>query len=223
MRLLPLLSIPLAVGLIAAAPAKPVVVEASWKDRPSGESVNRLYPEAAMKAGVGGKAKVRCTITVEGELKDCAVVEETPEGFGFGEASVRLLATSRFNPKTIDGKPVESEKVIPMSFAKPEGPYRAPTPIPDAAQSMACLGLALDDLEVDPGPRARDLASLWYSLASFNALPRGGKKVGDFLQEVEESRNRAARLRDDQGQARQRQTCEALVGALYLATRRPGQ
>lgn len=196
--------------------AEPVVVEPSWKTKPTGEAVSRLYPDAALRAGVSGKVKVRCTIAVDGELTNCAAVEEDPPGMGFGPAALQLLATARFNPKTIDGKPVESEKVIPLGFSAPEGGSIEPAPVPDAAVAMACLGQALDDQAADPSLRTRDLASLWYSLANFTAMMKG-QGVVDFLNDVEESQNRAARLRDDPAQGRLREQCEAAVAVLQAA------
>lgn len=212
MRLSPVPLILLSVLLIAAAPA-PVVVEPSWKTKPTGDDVNRFYPEAAMRAGVGGKVKVRCTITVEGALTNCQAIEEDPPGYGFGEAGVKLMSRVEFHPKTVDGKPVESEKTIPLSFAKPEGPYIEPTPLPDAKTATACLGLALDDQVADPSLYARDVATLWYSLANWTSLIEG-QSVPEFLDAADESRNRAARLRQDPAQARLREQCEGAVDRL---------
>jgi TonB family protein len=212
MRLSPVPLLLLSVLFIAAAPA-PVVVEASFKTKPTGDDVNRLFPEAAMRARVGGRVKVRCTITVEGALTNCKAIEEDPPGYGFGEAGVKLLSRVQFNPKTIDGKPVESERTIPLSFAKPDGPYLEPAPTPDAKTSMACLGLALDDQVANPSLRSRDVATVWYSLANFTALLQG-QTVPEFLDAAEESRNRAARLRQDPAQAKLRGECEGALDRL---------
>jgi TonB family protein len=200
----------------AARAAEPVVVEASWKTKPTGEAVSRLYPEAAQRAGVSGKVKVRCTVAVDGELTNCVAIEEDPPGMGFGPAALQLLTTARFNPKTIDGKPVESEKVIPLGFAASEGRSIEPAPVPDAAVAMACLGQALDDQAANPSLRARGLASLWYSLANFTAM-LNGRGVVDFLNDVEASQSRATRLRDDPAQGRLRQQCETAIVVLQSA------
>src|SRR5579875_3481227 len=56
--------------------------------------IQYFYPERAMRLGVSGEASVRCRVQNDGSLIDCAVVSETPPGFGFGVASTR--AAQRF-------------------------------------------------------------------------------------------------------------------------------
>ena len=47
------------------------------------------YPRGALSQGVGGIVVLRCKVAVAGKLKDCVIHEETPPGFGFGEAALQ--------------------------------------------------------------------------------------------------------------------------------------
>jgi len=65
---------------------------------PSADDVQRVYPRAALRAGVGGEATLRCTITPAGQLADCAVQDEDPPGQGFGPAALKLAAMVTYAP-----------------------------------------------------------------------------------------------------------------------------
>ncbi|HEY1225593.1 MAG TPA: energy transducer TonB [Brevundimonas sp.] len=62
----------------------------TWSRNITPADVKANYPPAAFAQGVGGVAVVRCRVTDDGAFKDCVVVEETPAGFGFGEAALRM-------------------------------------------------------------------------------------------------------------------------------------
>ena len=62
-----------------------------WARVPNGDDMARTYPRAAEDHGVSrGKATLRCKLTDNGYLTACSVVSESPEGFGFGAAALRL-------------------------------------------------------------------------------------------------------------------------------------
>lgn len=116
-----------------AIPPKPppptvtVIRNAEWAVRPSGEDFARYFPEGAQRAGQGGHATLSCVVTVEGRLSPCEVVEETPPGLGFGEASLKMAPLWQMRPKTVNGAPQESTVRIPLTFATPP-PYEPPPP-----------------------------------------------------------------------------------------------
>lgn len=93
-----MLSIAAFAGLLLAAtsPASAdgeVVLNGSdlkWARRPSGDDMAWVYPDYAARRGIDGSATLKCRATAELRLADCAVVEEAPEGLGFGEAAVKL-------------------------------------------------------------------------------------------------------------------------------------
>lgn len=65
----------------------------SWVQQPSATEIAALYPQRARISGVAGRAKMRCRVKLDGSLTDCAIVEECPTGFGFGQAT---LAAARY-------------------------------------------------------------------------------------------------------------------------------
>lgn len=59
-----------------------------------------------------GATSIVCGITVKGTLTACQVVEESPRGLGFGQASLRLAPYFRMKPVTPDGQPIDTMAVI---------------------------------------------------------------------------------------------------------------
>lgn len=89
---------------------------AAWVKRPSRQELVGVWPVAAMKNGQGGKAVVSCMVTLQGALRDCHVVSESPRGAGFGAAGVALTAQLTMRPAVVAGTPVESEVKIPFTW-----------------------------------------------------------------------------------------------------------
>jgi TonB family protein len=102
----------------------------SWRIKPSDKDWSAAYPEAANRRGLAGKATVRCQVTLEGDLAGCVVTDETPGGEGFGAAALQMTGHMRMTPAMLDGRPVTSRVVIPVSFQPAPEPLRPPTPGP---------------------------------------------------------------------------------------------
>ena len=100
------------------APTPPihVVVLPDWKRLPEVHNFMDVYPKRARDLGVEGTAVMKCRVLQNGRLKDCAVVSETPPGFGFGQAELKLAPYFLMTPKLIDGKPVDDEVTVPIRF-----------------------------------------------------------------------------------------------------------
>lgn len=106
-------------GSDAQRPVAPVV-SPGWIRSPSADELASIYPAWAKKKGSKGSATVRCTVTVEGTLSACVVVEEHPTGLGFGAAALKAAEFSRMRPELLGGKPVGSGKVqYTIHFAPP--------------------------------------------------------------------------------------------------------
>jgi len=116
------------IAIIAALDA-PLSVSAAdtppdWLKRPTPEEILGLWPRDALRKGLTGKAEITCIVTVQGLLRDCSVVRETPPNEGFGAAALALTPQLTFRPATHDGKPVERRGNVPVNFAGPTGGYR---------------------------------------------------------------------------------------------------
>ncbi len=99
---------------VSAGP--PVISDPQWLRLPSAEQLARAYPPRAINDDVTGQATIRCGVTVGGTLKGCVPTAESPRGYGFGPAAVRLSRHFRMKPATVDGKPVEGVVTIPVTF-----------------------------------------------------------------------------------------------------------
>lgn len=77
-------------ALALSAPALAKDAPSPWLEEPTPEMVANARPEAARKAGVGGRAAMTCGVEPSGALKDCRVVLERPTGHGYGQALLGL-------------------------------------------------------------------------------------------------------------------------------------
>lgn len=68
-----------------------VVSNVVWREAPSYAEVVAVYPEKARAARMGGNVALSCIFKVDGRLRDCRVLGETPSGKGFGAAAKRLM------------------------------------------------------------------------------------------------------------------------------------
>ncbi len=50
-----------------------------------------LYPTRAIRDNVAGRALVRCRVNIRGEFSECAVSNEEPKGYGFGDAALQIF------------------------------------------------------------------------------------------------------------------------------------
>ena len=113
-----------AAGAVAPPPANAVpsiITQPDWVAKPTGDDVAALYPKAAADNGVEGRATIRCKVTAEGLLADCAIAVQDPPDAGFGEAALGMAAKFRMRPMTRDGQPVSGGTVqIPIRFLLPQ-------------------------------------------------------------------------------------------------------
>ncbi|MBX9614559.1 MAG: energy transducer TonB [Caulobacteraceae bacterium] len=89
----------------------------------NGEILAFVPPEARRRRQ-SGRSAVSCLIRSDTRLEACRVVDETPGGFGFGEAAVRIAETHfRFRPPTTaSGRAVEDFRVtVTVSFGRQGG------------------------------------------------------------------------------------------------------
>ena len=61
------------------------------------------YPRRAQTRGKEGYAVVEVIITTTGGVRDPKMIEEFPEGWGFGRAAVKAADKLKYNPRVVDG------------------------------------------------------------------------------------------------------------------------
>jgi TonB family protein len=85
--------------------------------RPAPENVSLYYPPLARRMKKTGRAVLACGVDAQGDVGECAVVEEFPVGWGFGQAARRIASDLRAAPATENGQAVSDGRVIvPVTF-----------------------------------------------------------------------------------------------------------
>jgi TonB family protein len=126
-----------------ALPVEGVITNPDWVSKPGPDDYSRLYPSFATFLGVEGHAIISCLVTVQGGLADCSVTSETPKGFRFGEATLKMANMFRMRPMSVDGAPVGGQRInIPVRYRLPNPPTPVPAPT-SAAVAASPRGLAL--------------------------------------------------------------------------------
>lgn len=87
-----------------------------WLSQPNGDVLAAFYPPQAQQDQVEGRAAVKCIVTPAGVATSCTVVSESPDGYGFGNATVEIASYFRFHPATVYGVPVQSTVTIPLTW-----------------------------------------------------------------------------------------------------------
>jgi protein TonB len=70
------------------------------------------YPNRAQTRGKEGYAVVVVIITTTGGVRDPVMLEEWPEGWGFGRAALKAALKLKYNPRVIDGVGQEVPNVM---------------------------------------------------------------------------------------------------------------
>ncbi len=71
-----------------------------------------VFPAKATAAGVAtGNAALDCIADAKGMMTACQVVQEQPEGMGFGQAAALVAPAMEVNPWTDEGRPAEGAHV----------------------------------------------------------------------------------------------------------------
>ena len=80
----------LAFASAAALCAAPAIAQTVWTSGPTVADVTAAFPQKAKAAGIGGGVELMCTAARDGTMTDCDILNETPRGYGFGNAARRL-------------------------------------------------------------------------------------------------------------------------------------
>jgi protein TonB len=109
-------SIPVAIDPPPSPPTPSVITNPQWLERPSGRDFARYYPERALQREQEGRVSLDCIVSADGRIA-CTVTAEDPQGWGFGEAALRISRHFRMAPATQDGVPTSGGRVrVPIRF-----------------------------------------------------------------------------------------------------------
>jgi TonB family protein len=98
----------------AFSPPGPMTIEnPHWLQRP--RNLARYYPRRALAREVEGFVMLDCAVSTAG-LLSCSVISETPSGWEFGAAALRMAADHRMQPAMRDGVPVEGRYRMRVPF-----------------------------------------------------------------------------------------------------------
>jgi TonB family protein len=117
-----LLSVRFLAGPVAIypTPGQPLhwITNPDYAERPDSSYLIRKYPKLAN--GLFGNVTIKCTVTVGGRMDPCQVLEEHPQGKGFGSAALDFASQFRMKPKLVDGAPVgDGTFTMTMRFGRP--------------------------------------------------------------------------------------------------------
>ena len=70
------------------------------------------YPRRAQTRAKEGYAVVEVIITTTGGVRDPKLIEEWPEGWGFGRSALKASNKLKYNPRVVDGVPQEVSGVM---------------------------------------------------------------------------------------------------------------
>jgi hypothetical protein len=164
---------------VAAAPAN--FVRSKIIRRPPREALAKLFPEAASRAGVSGVATASCVVSASTQLEHCKIVSESPQGYGFGDALLKILTLYRVRPPTLNGQPLANDgfalqfsfQALPRSASSltpprvvPRPPVPVPAPPDVAPPAPADLQPPSTPAPIGPaptpvGPARRAIEALW--------------------------------------------------------------
>lgn len=94
--------------------------EADWARRPSLADLARFYPEAATKGAVSGDVTLVCRVDRQGALSSCDIAAETPAGYGFGQAALKIAQSYGMRPERAARWATGDRRVLlPVAFRPP--------------------------------------------------------------------------------------------------------
>jgi protein TonB len=104
---------------VSARPSFNITVSPHWTRRLSSEDLTREYPEAAVQTDREGDTAVTCQIQADGFLTDCTLVSETPAGYHFGDATMKLVKKLQLDMKDGAAKNMAGGRInIPIRFRR---------------------------------------------------------------------------------------------------------
>ncbi len=100
--------------------------QVAWSKVPSAADIASAQHVAAPQSSVGD-VTLRCTAGSVGELKDCQVRSETPQGLGLASAAQRLTGRFRATTDPVPGARRDVQIDLPIHFTGDAAASEAPS------------------------------------------------------------------------------------------------
>lgn len=102
-----------------AEPARPPGT-VSWAQRPSARRIADLYPQRALREGIGGRVTMDCVVQASLGVS-CTIASESPSGEGFGRAALSAAGSYRAQPSLSNGQSAVGTRTrLSVSFQAPQ-------------------------------------------------------------------------------------------------------
>lgn len=95
-------------------PEGPIRVGGKIKEPRKTREVKPIYPEIARKARIEGVVILEITVDKQGNVKDVKVLRQLP--MGLTEAAVTAVKQWKYEPSTLNGRPVEVLVTVTVTF-----------------------------------------------------------------------------------------------------------
>jgi protein TonB len=91
-----------------------------WAQRPTARRISELYPQRALREGLGGRVQLDCEVQANLNVS-CAIASESPAGQGFGRAALSASSAYRARATLSDGtSAVGTRTRIAVNFQAPQ-------------------------------------------------------------------------------------------------------
>jgi protein TonB len=75
-----------------------------------------IYPPIALRSGIEGRVILELFVDRTGTVRDIKILQENPEGRGFGEAAIKVFSGRKGKPALANGEPVSARYRWPVTF-----------------------------------------------------------------------------------------------------------
>jgi protein TonB len=82
----------------------------------TGIAADLVYPPIALRSGIEGRVILELFVDSTGTVREARILQETPEGRGFGEAAVRAFMGRKGNAAIANGQAVSCRYRYPVAF-----------------------------------------------------------------------------------------------------------
>lgn len=144
----------------SAAPSPTLIERPDWVRKPNGDDLARFYPDRAQRLEMEGRVVLLCHVQNDGLLRLCEIIEETPPGYDFGAAVLKMAPLFRMRPPDTSkfSVPGDSGFTVRVRII-----FKPPEPAPPEQQEVTaevmledyvqCYGIVGADLDADPRRR----------------------------------------------------------------------